>query len=120
MLDFWTSVTVFLSSPTTMALSLTDNHIYIVEVLLCFQGRGHGALQKKYLHMMEHFLIYPLILSSFFLDEQNSWFVDTIMVSKHDIAHSPVKLTQRLHFIKQEHHYQFLFNHFPGIDMIFC
>jgi len=47
---------------------LTDNHIHIVEVLLCFQGRGHGDSQKKYLHMMENSLIYPQILSSFFLD----------------------------------------------------
>lgn len=64
-------------------------------------------------------LNYPLILSSFFLDEQNSWFVDTIMVLKHGIAHSPVKLTQHLHFIKQKHLYPFHFNHFPGIDIIF-
>jgi len=119
MLDFWTSVTVFISSPTTMALPLTDNRIHIGEVLLCFRGRGHGDLQKKYLHMMEHSLIYPLILSSFFLDEQNSWFVNTMMVSKHGITHSPVKLTEHLDFIKQKHHYPFLFNHFPGIDIIF-
>ena len=120
MLDFWTSVTVFISSPNTMALPLTDNHIHTIEVLLCFQGRGCGDLQKKYLHMIGHSLLYPLILSSFFLDEQTSWFVDTVMVSKHGTAHSPVKLTQQLHFIKQKHHYPFLFNHFPGIDIIFC
>ena len=69
MLDFWISDTGFIPAPTNMALSQTDNHIHIFELLVCFQGRGHGNLQKKYLHMMEHFLIYPLILSSFFLDE---------------------------------------------------
>lgn len=120
MLDFWTSDAVFIPFLTTMALPLADNHIHIVEVLLCFPGRGHGDLQKKYLCVMEHSLIYPQILSSFFLDEQNSWFVDIIMVLKHGIAHSPVKLTQHLHCINQKHHYPFLFNNFSGIDIIFC
>jgi hypothetical protein len=54
MLDFWTSDAGFLPTPTTMALPQTDNHIHIFEVLLCFQGRGHGNLQRKYWHKVEH------------------------------------------------------------------